>query len=325
MVAVYAGDSNAERYANGQDLVGDNGQTYSADAPQGKYPSVNQYVKNGLGDSFQGPTSQTVSAYDPTKYDVLKQVANEAVQESKVAWSVATKTRMDNFDNNVLQNHLTTVADIEDAAKSEGFTGEDLMNAIGKGKQVAGLLKLEQDQSAQDSYNAALTDIHNGNIINRSDLDAKYGASVPIEKLMSMENYLSATINKESKVPPEMQNADNMEAFRGVVKDAGLQGDLTEESRIRDKVTAEVMNMKSKGLAVTRSDIESITKQQSSAIILNKSLYTSDKSSVYVGDVPKGWSIDGSGPIDENGQRPNKYYQGNWFKTVNGVDYEMQP
>ena len=53
LVAVYAGDQNAERWAKGLPLIGDNGQEYSADAPQyyngNRYPSVNEYVHNALG------------------------------------------------------------------------------------------------------------------------------------------------------------------------------------------------------------------------------------------------------------------------------------
>ena len=52
LVANYAGTQNAERYAKGLPLIGDNGQEYSADEPQTwngqRYPSVREYVENGL-------------------------------------------------------------------------------------------------------------------------------------------------------------------------------------------------------------------------------------------------------------------------------------
>ncbi|CQR71383.1 Transglycosylase-like domain protein [Sporomusa ovata DSM 2662] len=85
LVAVYAGDSNAERYIKGENLIGDNGQPYSADAPQGEYPSVRQYVINALGnDGLQGgATTQTVAAYDdPVRFAKLENLTRATVSDS---------------------------------------------------------------------------------------------------------------------------------------------------------------------------------------------------------------------------------------------------
>lgn len=105
LVAVYAGDANAERYIKGQDLIGDNGQPYSADAPQysngREYPSVRQYVINALGhDGLQtGETTQTVSAYDARKFERAMSLLDAAAADSRREKSIRAADELDRVRN----------------------------------------------------------------------------------------------------------------------------------------------------------------------------------------------------------------------------------
>lgn len=105
LVAVYAGDANAERYIKGQDLIGDNGQPYSADAPQysngREYPSVRQYVINALGhDGLQtGETTQTVSAYDARKFERVMSLLDAAAADSRREKSIRDADELDRVRN----------------------------------------------------------------------------------------------------------------------------------------------------------------------------------------------------------------------------------
>jgi hypothetical protein len=108
LVANYAGTQNAERYIKGQDLIGDDGKTYSADAPQGNYPSVRQYVINALGnDGRATPTTKTVSAYDPIKWAKLDNLIDSTATDS--ARVVAEREHEELVRvKNVLANAATT-------------------------------------------------------------------------------------------------------------------------------------------------------------------------------------------------------------------------
>lgn len=327
LVANYAGTQNAGRYMRGEKLLGEGGE-YSADAPQtyggNTYPSVRQYVINALGDDGRqgGSTSQTVSVDDPVLYKKYIEAVHSAVAESQAFRAQNLKLSNDAFDNYLINNKPTTVSEIEAAAKQFGFQGQDLINAIGKGKQVAGLLKLEENQASEDAYRSAMHDIHNGEISSKADLVAKYGSSMHIEKLVSLENFLDATFNKDSRVPAEIQNRDNFMAFSGVLSEMGIK-DKTESSKIMEKVITQIKAAKEKGGQVTRSDIEQWTREQAGEAVLIKRPWYQANVKGLVGDVPAGWSIDSEGIMDPNGRRPDKYENGKYYITINGQDYLM--
>ena len=108
LVAVYAGDSNAERYIKGQDLIGDNGQPYSADSPQysngREYPSVRQYVINALGhDGLQaGDTTQTVSAYDARKFERAMGLLDAAAADSRREKNIRDSNELERVKNAIV-------------------------------------------------------------------------------------------------------------------------------------------------------------------------------------------------------------------------------
>jgi hypothetical protein len=262
-------------------------------------------------------------AYDPTMYDKGMAEVRQAAAELQAVRSQNIKQQMDSFDNYLVSNKPRTVAEIEQAAKDYGFTGADLINAIGKGKQVAGLMKLEQNESSDDAYKQALQDIHDGKITSKADLGVKYGNSVHIDKLISLENFLDTTYNKESRVPSEIQNRDNWAAFMGVLDEMDVK-DKLETSKVLEKVTIQVKAAKAKGESVSRSDIEQWTREQATQVtLINKPWYKLGDKKGIVGDVPPGWSIDSEGILDANGLRPDKYENGKFYITRNGQDYLM--
>jgi len=322
LVAVYAGDQNAERYANGQPLIGDNGNEYSADDPQysngNKYPSVNEYVQKGIG-SGQGPLAQ--AEYQQKLTDQVKSEwgVKQAIKAEE------TKNKMEGFGLYLTQNKPKSVDDIEAAAINFGFTGTDLIHAIGTGKQYAGLLKIEEGQAQDEAYKAALQDVYDGSVKDLSSLQAKYGATVGIQHLISLSSFLEATVNKSSKVPIELQNKDNLMAFEGVIKELGL--DKTEgttvKSRIFSKVTDQVLAAKAKGTPISRDDIEAWTREQGQKVVIDRTWYGAPVTT-YIGNVPSTWTINGKEVTDTNGIKATKFENGKWYTTINGVDIEMR-
>lgn len=322
LVAVYAGDQNAERYANGQPLIGDNGNEYSADDPQysngNKYPSVNEYVQKGLG-SGQGPLA--TAEYQQKLTDQVK--SEWGVKQAIKAED--TRNKMDGFELYLTQNKPKSIDEIESAATNFGFTGGELISAISKGKQNAGLLKIEESQGQDEAYKAALQDIYSGEIKDKQNLEAKYAGTVGVQHLIALSNFLETTVNKESKVPIELQNKDNLEAFNGVIKESNLDKttSLTEKSRVMEKVIDQIKVAKQKGIPVGRDDIEQWTREQTQKIAISRTWY-GGSNKIYTADVPNGWSIDDEGPVDPNGVRPDKFTNGKFYITRNGVDIEMR-
>lgn len=90
-VAWYAGEQNAVRWLNGEkNAVGDNGKEYSWDAPQEGFPSVRQYVKNGM--SGLAPKEMDASERQTLENAVLTEISRNTqikkAQASQVADAV---------------------------------------------------------------------------------------------------------------------------------------------------------------------------------------------------------------------------------------------
>lgn len=321
LVANYAGTQNAERYAKGLPLIGDNGNEYSADAPQyyngRQYPSVNEYVQMALGSIAATPRP---IAQEEERQRLREQVIQAWTTKEKLK-NIQVSRAMDGFTQWVVNNKPSSVAEIEAAARSAGFTGSDLLNAIGVGKQMAGMMRVEQNQAEQDAYEGALRDIHDGNIASSSVLFAKYGNSIGIDKLITLENFINTTYRKDNKMPPEWQNSINIAAFNGVMREFKLQN-TTGESRIMEKVVASIKDMKAKGQEVTRYDIERLAREQAQEIKINQG-WLAD--TARLGDVPYGWSVDQNGTITApDGTRPDKYKDGKFYIIRGGEEYEMR-
>jgi hypothetical protein len=277
-----------------------------------------------------GGEETTVSAYDPVMYKKAIEAVHSAAAELNAVHNQQVKQKMDAFDNYMLANKPSTIAEIEQAARDFGLTGSDLLGAIGAGKQVAGLVKFEENQASEEAYEQAKKDIYEGRISSQAALKAKYGDSVKIDHLITLGNFLDATYNKSLHKPPELQNQENWNSFQGVLKGAGIK-DKIEEGKILEKVTIRIKEARDKGEQISRYDIEEMTREYTAKTILVNKPWAFDKKGI-LADVPSapGWGVDNESVYYQDpgtGQiiRPDKYENGKYYKTVNGVDVEMVP
>lgn len=318
LVAVYAGDANAERYMNGQSLLGEGGE-YSADAPQGNYPSVRQYVINALGnDGLTGGTPSTteeVSAPDMVGYKLALSQINQAVAESNAKHKQDVSNSMYFFDQRIANEKPTTVAQIEAIAQEYGMQGPDLINAVAKGKQWAGLLKVEENEQTAQVFEDALGKIYRGEITTQGELDTQYGGSLPYGKLIMLGN----SLKKETK----WATPENMMAFNGVIRDKKIKSG-EEKSRIYEKINQSVADSMSKGIPVTSEDIRTWTEEQTQKIILGRKWYGGSVK-IDLGNVPSGWNVASEGVFTPEGVQVTNYKDGKFYATVNGVEIEVQP
>ncbi|MDR3561258.1 MAG: hypothetical protein P4N59_07460 [Negativicutes bacterium] len=314
-VAWYAGGQNAPRVLAGQNPIGENGQEYSADAKQDDghgnitAPSVNEYTQQVIDRMGKQPVN-----FNPKVYEEAVALTQKLVTQSDLEHRQTVNAAMSSFDNWIVTNKPTTEDAITQQARSLGLQGPDLFNAVMKGKQMMQMTRLDENMQSQQAVENALADIRTGGISTKQELDAKYGGTIPYAKLILLENSLT----KEMK----WATPENIEAFNGVVKAQGII-DMTEKSKIYEKINQQVANAIAHNTPVTRADIEGWATEQSQKIKIAGSF--GSRTFGYVADVPKGWSIDSAGPVDPNGLRPDKYVNGKFYKTINGVDIEMKP
>jgi hypothetical protein len=146
LVAVYAGDGNAERYAKGLPLVGDNGNEYSADAPQytngREYPSVNQYVQNAISNI----QDETKSAVDPVKHEAVSRMVDARILDINRAKTEEDKRYRESLAEQINSADTLNIANaLIDSAKLTLAQKKTLYNSVKtKFKALAGKPTSEQ-------------------------------------------------------------------------------------------------------------------------------------------------------------------------------------
>lgn len=128
LVAWYAGEGNAERWVKGEkDAIGDNGQHYSWDAPQGAgdEPSIRQYVNGAL--SKGGETIDDIGAYK--KREQLKKLYQNKLADEKRLKSYRLNQRADEFDKQCYEmaNNGTSLEEAIAAARAHAGADSDLL------------------------------------------------------------------------------------------------------------------------------------------------------------------------------------------------------
>jgi len=215
---------------------------------------------------------QTVSAYDPQKFEAYKNIAHEAVTESKIAYSNNLQQKFDTFDEWIKNNSNVTGSEIEQRASDMGFAGGEWVSAVGKAKQILGFNKSFTNQQLSETFQNAQDDVMAGNIRTPAEIDAKYGSVLPPNKLMMLKNSFKAYIDPSFQQPPEMQAKIGEEAFKAGVADAGFtKKSLNDDDEsfsgamdsIRQKVTDMIWASRKNGDKVTSSDIRKWAKEQS--------------------------------------------------------------
>lgn len=286
----YGNSSNAN---NGQGATV-HGSDYTAmgDLVPTQIIKTSQNVPEGIS----GSTTQTVSAGNPVKYEAYKQAANEAVQESKIAYSNNLQQTVNSLSDWAKANPSASAADIEQQVSNAGLTGQDYWNLVSKIKQDFGIMKSFNTQAAQQAYQNAQEDIMGGNIRTAAELDAKYGGSIPLNRLNILKNSFKTMIDSSLQEPPELQAKLGEEAMKAGIADAGYtkasvsgdddsyQGGL---DSIRQKVTAMIIAERQSGNKVTANDIRNWSKSQASRTQIDAAgnqdyLYKVPSGSIYV-------------------------------------------
>jgi hypothetical protein len=223
----------------------------------------------------------------------LQEAIRQEYATREVIHNQRVKQQMDKFDEYLITYKPTSIDQIEQAARQFGFTGSDLLGAIGKGKQVAGLVKFEQTQATEEYFESALREIHDGKITNEQMLDVKYGDKIPISKLMMLEN----SLKREMK----WATSENIAMLNGVVTELKLTSE--DKARIMEKINLQAQVNASKGMpALTQSDIEQIAREQGQTIIINGGFLGIGKTKVRLDEVPPGWNVSSDGTVtDPNG------------------------
>lgn len=323
-IAWYAGDQNAPRVLAGLNPVGDNGNEYSADAKQDDgygnktAPSVNEYADSVLSRMGGGTPSsvEEVAAPDMVGYKLALAQINQAAAEVSAQHKQDVSNAMYFYDQWLEQEHPTTVAQLEQKAREIGLQGPDLLNAVAKGKQYAGLLKVEENEASARNFEDALGKIYRGEITTQGELDTQYGGSLPYSKLIMLGN----SLKKETK----WATPENLDAFRSVLNDKNIKRYSAEGFAIYEKINQGVAALRAKGIEPISRDIRDLTLEQTQKVILDRRWYGAPIET-HLGNVPAGWNVTSEGVFTPEGIQITDYRDGKFYTTVNGVEIEVQP
>jgi len=278
-------------------------------------PSINEYADSVVGRMVPtaGTVTENVSAPDLVGLQLVTAQINQAVSESNVQHKQSVENNMYQFDQWLTQERPTTVSAIQEQAQSMGFQGPDLINAIAKGKQYAGLLKVEENETTTALFEEALGKMYNGEITTKGELDTQYGGALPYSKLITLGN----SLKRETK----WATTENLAAFRGVLEDKKIKG--SEKSLIYEKISQQAAVSFAKGVDPTPEDIREWAEEQTQKVIIQRPWQRNQK--IDTAFVPSTWTITSEGILTDDGQTISKYENGKFYITKNGVDIEVQP
>jgi hypothetical protein len=322
----YKGLSGAKSPAEYAKLLHDQG--YYVEDPNQKTPeqAVNDYtagLNSGISNigTGTGGTTGTPTTYEqvPSPDLIGLQLAKARIAQVVAEGNAQHKQMIDNnmyqFDQWLTQTKPTTVSAIQAQAQSMGFQGPDLINAIAKGKQYAGLLKVEENENSAVLFEEALGKMYNGEITTKGELDSQYGGSLPYSKLITLGN----SLKRETK----WATTENLMAFNGVIKDKGIKSG-TEKTKIYEKINQHVAENMSKGIPITSQDITDWAQEQTQKVILSRN-YISKNETIDTAFIPSVWNITSEGVFTPEGIQITKSKDGKFYTTKNGVDIEVQP
>lgn len=281
----------------------------------GDEPSINEYADSILSRMGTPSTTETVSEPDLVGLRLARAQISQIAAESKAQHRQDNDNRAYFYDQWLTENKPTTITAIQAKAEEFGFVGPDLINAVAKGKQYAGLLKVEENEVAAQNFEDALGKIYRGEITTKGELDTQYGGLLPYSKLITLGNSLS----RETKWATQ----ENMLAFNGVLKDKGIKsGD--EKSRIYEKINQHVAENQTKGIPVTAEDIRDWAEEQTQKVILGRKWYGA-RNKIDLAYVPSGWNVNSQGVFTPEGIQITDFREGKFYTIVNGVEIEVQP
>jgi hypothetical protein len=276
---------------------------------------LNNGISNIGADAGGIPTTtQDVLSPDLVGLKLAKAQIAQITAESNAQHKQNVENAMYGFDQWLTSNKPTTVSEIQAQAQAMGFQGPDLINAIAKGKQYAGLLKVEENENTAALFEEALGKMYRGEITTQGELDTQYGGSLPYSKLITLGN----SLKRETK----WANTENLNAFRGVMEDKKIKG--SEKSLIYEKITQQAAASFAKGIDPTPSDIREWAEEQTQKVILGRKWY-GGKNQIDTAFIPSGWNITSDGVYTPDGVQITKSENGKFYTTVNGVDIEVQP
>jgi hypothetical protein len=284
----------------------------------GDEPSINEYADSILSKMGGTPgtpsTIEQVSAPDLIGLQLARAQIMQAASESNAKHKQDIDNNMYQFDQWLTTNKPTTIAAIQSQAQSMGFQGPDLINAIAKGKQFAGLLKVEENENSVALFEEALGKMYRGEITTKGELDSQYGGSLPYSKLITLGN----SLKRETK----WATTENLSAFRGVIEDKRIKG--SEKSLIYEKISQQAAVSFAKGIDPTPSDIRDWAEEQTQKVIIGRKWY-GGANKIDTAFVPSSWSITADGVYTPEGIKISKSENGKFYTNVNGVDIEVQP
>lgn len=284
----------------------------------GDEPSINEYadsILGRMGGTVGTPTTtEQVSSPDLIGFQLATAQIDRAVSEANIQHKQNVENNMYEFDRWLTQARPTSIAEIESQAKSMGFQGPDLINAIAKGKQYSGLLKVEENENTQALFEEALGKMYNGEITTKGELDTQYGGTLPYSKLITLGN----SLKRETKWATQ----ENLAAFRGVIEDKKIRG--TEKSLIYSKISQQAADSFSKGIEPTPEDVREWAEEQTQKVIIGRKWYGSSNK-IDTAFIPSGWEITSDGVYTPDGIQITKTENGKFYTNVNGVDIEVQP
>jgi len=300
----------------GEGALGYSEEAKSRKQGAGDEPSINEYADSILGRMVTTTeiTTESVAAPDLVGLQLATAQINQAVAESNVQHKQSVENNMYQFDQWLTQERPTTVSAIQEQAQAMGFQGPDLINAIAKGKQYAGLLKVEENETTSALFEEALGKMYNGEITTKGELDTQYGGALPYSKLITLGN----SLKRETK----WATTENLAAFRGVIEDKKIKG--TEKSLIYEKISQQAAASFAKGVDPTPEDVREWAEEQTQKVILGRKWYGASNK-IDTAFIPSGWNITSDGVYTPDGIQITKSENGKFYTTVNGVDIEVQP
>jgi flagellum-specific peptidoglycan hydrolase FlgJ len=276
-------------------------QGYYGDPNKSRQENIDNYVagmNNGISKIGEGiggtpATTESVSAPDLVGLKIAQQLIRQSVAESNAEHKQSVDNAMYQFDNWLSQTNPTSVSQIESYAQQLGLQGPDLINAVAKGKQWSGLLKVEENERTAALFEEAVGKIYTGEITSKGQLDTQYGGSLPYTRLATLANSLKRDTGWAS---PE-----NLQAFNGIMQDKGISG--PDKARIYEKMNQLSVESVASGKKLTVEDVIENATDLSQKVIIGSKWGGLKSVNTFKGNIPEGWTTDGTTTYDANGNQ----------------------
>lgn len=228
LVAMYAGWNNGERWAKGYKTgIDDNGNEYSFYDKQGDYPSVAEYVQNGINamSKYAPPSDLT---FDTQYNKALEEAVNEEVKNRQIEISQINQNHLELAMQYAQNNPNASYSDLKAYAMelepNSAQRRQALINAM-QGERGAEYSGNNFDIARQ--FDAATEYILNNPNATEADLRMNF-PNLPLSKIKS----LTAAVGKAADANTKWLNSETQAMLSG----------LTKQNKLTDIDKANIIN-----------------------------------------------------------------------------------